>query len=79
MDHDLTPEQQADAQRLAELLQGIFAQELRNITRLLASKDDRHLLGQTEFQLRDLVQRLAAKALETALNQRKKGGIRAPA
>jgi len=79
MDRDLTPQQQAEAQRLRELLEGLFAEELRNITELLASKDDRHLLGQTEFELRDLVHRLAGRALQTALNERKKGGTKAPA
>lgn len=79
MDQDLTPEQQAEAQRLSELLQSLFAAELHNIAQLLASKDDRHLLGQTEFELRDLVHRLASRALQTAVNERKKGGTRVPA
>jgi hypothetical protein len=79
MDRDLTPEQQAEAQRFTELLHGLFAAELQNIAQLLASKDDRHLLGPTEFELRDLVHRLAARALQTAPNERKKGGTRAPA
>jgi hypothetical protein len=79
MDRDLTPAQQAEVQRLTELLHGLFAEELHNVAQLLASKDDRHLLGQTEFQLRDSVHRLAARALQAALNGRKKGGIRAPA
>lgn len=79
MDRDLTPEQQAEAQRLTELLSGLFAEELDHVVRLLASKDDRHLLGPTEFELRDVVHRLAARSLQTALNERKKGGTRAPA
>jgi hypothetical protein len=36
-------------------------------------------LGATEFQLRDLVHRLGAKALQTAAQQRKKGGTKVPA
>ena len=35
--------------------------------------------GSTEFQLRDLVHRFGAKALQTAAEQRKKGGTRVPA
>jgi hypothetical protein len=79
MDHDLTPAQQAEAERLTERLQDVFADELRNMVRLLASKDDRQLLGRTEFELRDLAHRLAARTLQTALNERKKGGTADPA
>jgi hypothetical protein len=79
MDRDLTPEQQAEAQRLTEILHGLVAQEVHNITQLLASKDDRHLLGKTEFELRDIAHRLASRVLQTALAERKKGATKAPA
>jgi hypothetical protein len=78
-DMALTPEQQADADHLFALLQDTFLQEARQLAGLLASKPDAQLLGKTEFEVRDLVHRLGAKALETALNERKKGGIRVPA
>jgi hypothetical protein len=73
-DIPLTPEQEAEAQRLFEAIQQTVLDEARQMARLLASKDDRHLLGQTEFDLRDRAHRLAAKALEGALAGRKKGG-----
>jgi hypothetical protein len=73
------PEQQALAQRLYERLQQAFLDEARNFARLLAGKDDAHLLGRTEFELRDAAHRLAATALQAALDERKKGGTRAPA
>lgn len=76
---DLTPEQQAEAQRLYEALQGPFLDEARRLAELLASKANAHLLGQTEFEVRDAVHRLGATALQTALDGRKKGGIKARA
>jgi hypothetical protein len=76
MDHDLTPEQEAEAQRLYDLLQQTFLDEAHRFARLLASKADGQQLGQTEFEVRDRVHRLAARALETALNERKKGGTK---
>jgi hypothetical protein len=79
MDHDLTPQQEAEAQRLYQLLQQTFLDEARRFARRLASKPDGQQLGKTEFEVRDQFHRLAAKALETALNERKKGGIKAPA
>ena len=75
----LTPEQEAQAQRLFELLQQPFLEEARRLARLLAAKPDSQMLGKTEFEIRDAVHRLGAKALETALDERKKGGIRARA
>ena len=53
--------------------------DLRGLAELLASKPDRQLLGQTEFEVRDRVRKISGKALETALDERKKGGTKAPA
>jgi hypothetical protein len=38
----------------------------------LASKPDAELLGATEFQIRDRAHAIAALAIETALDERKK-------
>jgi len=76
---DLTPDQEAEAQRLFELLQQPFLDEARRLARLLAAKPDHKLLGSTEYEVRDAVHRLGANALQAALEGRKKGGTRAPA
>ena len=73
---DLTPEQQAEAQRLYDLLQRPFLDEARRLAELLASKPDAQLLGKTEFEVRDAVHALGAAALQAALDGRKKGGTR---
>ena len=73
-DSSLTPEQEAEAQRLRELLAEAFVAEAEHLARLLASKSDAQLLGRTEFEVRDAVHRLGAKAIQTALQERKKGG-----
>lgn len=75
----LTPEQEAEAQRLADLVAHKTREEVLNIARLLVSKADHELLGATEFDIRERVHRIGAHALETALNGRKKGAITAPA
>ena len=75
-DAPLTPEQEAEALRLFELMQKPFLDEARRLARLLAAKPDTHLLGQTEFEVRDAVHRLGASALQAALDERKKGGTR---
>jgi hypothetical protein len=76
---DLTPEQEAEAQRIADRVLEASRAEIVAMARLLASKPDRQLLGQTEFEVRDRVQRIGARALETALDERKKRGTKAPA
>jgi len=70
----LTTEQEVEAQRLADTLALKTRGELLQIARLLVSKMDRELLGQTEFQVRDLVHQIGAQALQAALDERKKGG-----
>jgi hypothetical protein len=72
---DLTPEQQAEAQRLFEILQGSFLDEARRLAQLLASKPDAQRLGKTELEVRDALHKLGATALQAALEGRKKGGI----
>lgn len=74
----LTPEQQADAERIhAAMLQAAEA-DLRELAELLATKDDRTTFGATEYTVRDIVHRVGAKAVEAALAGRKKGGTMVP-
>jgi hypothetical protein len=75
----LTPEQAEVADRILESLRQAVETDLRGLAELLASKPDSQLLGQTEFEVRDRVHKIGAKAIETALGERKKGGTRAPA
>ena len=72
----LTAEQEAEAQRLADSIALRTKEELLQITRLLVSKKDHELFGQAEFEVRDLVHKIGARAIETAVNERKKGGTK---
>jgi predicted GNAT family N-acyltransferase len=75
----LSDEQETEAQRIFHILKSTTDDDLLALARLLASKKDRELLGQTEFEVRDRVHQIGAKAIETALQERKKGGTKAPA
>lgn len=75
----LTAEQAELAERIYQTLRQAADSDLRGLAELLASKPDRQLLGHTEFEVRDRVHKIGAKALETALDERKKGGTKAPA
>ena len=74
----LSSEQDAEAERLFHFLRPAIEAELRQMTRLLASKPDDKLLGKTEFEVRDRVHTIGAKVIEAALNERKKGATKAP-
>ena len=74
----LTPEQAEAAERIYQVLRSACDDDIRQIARLLASKPNDKLLGTTEFEVRDRVHRIGAKAIETALNERKKGGTKGP-
>ncbi len=73
---DLTPDQEAEARRIYDALKAAADTEILTLARLLASKPDSQLFGPTEFRVRDLVHKIGAKALEAALDGRKKGGTR---
>ena len=75
----LTAEQESEAERILDVVKGAAEVELRQIARLLASKSNRELFGATEFRLRDVVHGIGARALEAALEERKKRGIAGPA
>jgi hypothetical protein len=75
----LTTDQVDLAERIYQSLRQATDSDLRSLAELLACKPDRQLLGQTEFEVRDRVHTIGAKALETALEERKKGGTKAPA
>jgi hypothetical protein len=67
-----------EEQLLYERLEGCFEQERKRVAKLLADKDDSNLFGQTEYDLRDRVHALGAKALEVVADERqKKGRLRA--
>jgi hypothetical protein len=72
---ELTLEQEAEAQRIEEVVLSAAAEEVHEIARLLASKSNRNLLGETEFEVRDLLNRLGGKALAAALDGRRKKGV----
>jgi hypothetical protein len=75
----LTPEQQVEADRIRQALLDASVEDIRELAELLASKTDAAIFGATEFAVRDIVHRIGAKAIQTALEGRKKGGTTDPA
>jgi hypothetical protein len=76
---DSTPERADLEERIYQGLRQSCDGDLRKMAKLLASKPYQQLLGQTEFEVRDIVHDLGARALQTALNERKKGATKDPA
>lgn len=72
---ELTSEQEAEAQRIEQFMLDAAKKDIQQLARLLASKKDHELLGQTEYEVRDIVHRIGAKALESAANERSKKGV----
>jgi hypothetical protein len=74
---ELTAEQRAEADALREHLLAAVATDIDGLAALLATRTDRDLFGATEFQVRDLVLAIGAKALQAAADLRKKGATTA--
>ncbi len=71
---ELTADQEAEAQRLFDVLKAKTESDLLARARLLAGKSDGALFGRTEYEVRDRVHAIGALAFESALAGRKKGG-----
>jgi hypothetical protein len=68
----LTPEQAETADRIFQSLRQAVESDLRSLAELLASKPAGQVFGRTEFEVRDCVHKIGAKAIEAALDERKK-------
>src|SRR4051794_6275227 len=74
----LSPELESEAQALLARLRPQAEEDLLALARLLVSKEDHELFGETEFEVRDLVHRLGAGAYSAYLAGKKKA-TKAPA
>jgi hypothetical protein len=73
-----SPEKQAEVDDLARAIQQAVDAELNELAAQLADADDARVFGDTEFKIRALAHRIAAKAIEQRL-ARKKTDTRGPA
>lgn len=69
--HHLSAEQGQQAKLLEAKIRLAVDQEITELARLLVSKSEKELFGQTEFQVRDLVLRMGAKAFQEHLGEKK--------
>ena len=76
---ELTEEQAEEAARIQDILAAKSEVVVSYISRVLASRENRELLGETEFLIRDAVHRLGAEGIDAALAERKKRGTKVPA
>lgn len=67
----LQPELEAKAQELVARLRPQAEQDLLELARLLVSKPDHEIFGDTEFEARAIVHHLGAQAMETHLAEKK--------
>ncbi len=67
----LTPEKQAEINELARAIHEAVDAEIGELAANLATTDDAHLFGQNEFKIRALAHKIAAKAIEQHLAQKK--------
>jgi hypothetical protein len=67
----LSAEQEHEAKLLEARIREAVDQEIGNLARLLVSKSESDLFGETEFQVRDLVLRVGAKAFTEHLRGKK--------
>lgn len=67
----LSPDQEQEAQALKAKLRSAIDAEVEQLARLLVSRKPHEIFGQTEFDIRDIVHKIGAKALEEHLREKK--------
>jgi hypothetical protein len=67
----VTPEKQAEIEGLERAIRQAIDEEIGELAANLATTDDAHLFGDNEFKIRALAHKIAAKALEQHLAQKK--------
>jgi len=67
----LSDAQEAQAQKLAQTIAQASYEDILAIARALVASDDASLFGDTEFTVRHLSHRIAAKAYQQHLEQKK--------
>jgi hypothetical protein len=67
----LTEEQERQAQELESKIRLVFDREAKALARLLVSKADKDLFGNTEFEVRDRLLRIGASVYEEHLREKK--------
>ena len=66
------PEKQAEIENLTRAIHEAVDAEIGELAANLATTDDAHLFGANEFKIRDLALKMAAKAVEQHLTQKKR-------
>ena len=67
----LSPEKQAEVDDLARAIREAVDAELNELAANLATTDDAHVFGANEFRIRALAHKIAAKAIEQRLAEKK--------
>ena len=67
----LSPQKQAEIEDLSQAIREAVAAEIDELAANLATTDDAHLFGDNEFKIRALAHKIAAKAVEQRLAQKK--------
>jgi hypothetical protein len=69
--YPLNDEQEREAKLLETKIRLAVDQEISDLARLLVSKSENDLFGLTEFQIREIVLRVGAKAFQEHLREKK--------
>ena len=66
-----SPEKRDEVEDLAQAIREAIDDEISELAANLASTDDAHLFGDNEFKIRALAHKIAAKAIQQHLSQKK--------
>jgi hypothetical protein len=75
----MAPEKSEEVQRVHDVMLKAMDQEIWRMAELMVTRRDDQLFGRTEFEVREMVLGIGAKAVQTAADGRKKRGTKGAA
>lgn len=76
MEDELSPLQAEELERIVEIVLTSVEKDVREMARLMATRQKDQILGQAEFEVRDITHKIGARVVQATVEVRKKGGTK---
>lgn len=76
MEDELSPNQAEELERIVGIVLASVEKDVREMAHLMVTKKKEKILGQAEFEVRDLTHKIGARVLQATVEVRKKGGTK---
>lgn len=76
MEDELSLNEAEELERIVEIVLASVEKDVREMAHLMVTKKKDKILGQAEFEVRDITHKIGARVLQATVEVRKKGGTK---